>query len=322
MQGWLRRFLTIVLVSLLLGCNGNTEVENRKPDTAAPPAGRADQESDPEPAGSAGRAEGHPLNQGGIRVTLHPARPSSSDCLRAVVQGRSGGAPYHWLVNGNPVPDHQESVLCSEHFKRDDQVMVQVGLDETAASDTLTIGNTPPRILEVSATSDQVLRHGPITVSAVADDLDGDLVEFRYQWLINGEEDHFSTEATLPAENYAQGDRIKVKIVPFDGIDEGTIYESAELTVNNAPPVITSRPPVNFEAWEYLYQVEASDPDGQELAYTLQEAPEGMTISDAGLISWDLAEVAAGTYRIEIAVEDADSATAHQKYTLNLGERR
>jgi hypothetical protein len=186
----------------------------------------------------------------------------------------------------------------------------------------VTIGNTPPRVTEVTATADQAFTHGDLTVSAVGEDIDGDPVEFRYQWVINGEEDTFLTEPTLPAASYAEGDTVQIRIVPYDGFDEGAPYESAVLAVPNAPPVITSQPPLTFEALEYSYQVAASDPDDTELAFSLNDPPAGMSISPDGLISWPLAKVAAGQYKISIVVTDPEGDTASQEFTLTLDKKR
>ncbi|MGJ8639360.1 MAG: tandem-95 repeat protein [Opitutaceae bacterium] len=69
----------------------------------------------------------------------------------------------------------------------------------------------------------------------------------------------------------------------------------------------------------YQYQVEATDPEGERLVYSLLEAPASMFIdAESGLISWltDVAEV--GDHTVIVEVVDADGSVAQQRYSLSL----
>lgn len=181
--------------------------------------------------------------------------------------------------------------------------------------------NTPPSILEVTTTVEKSVRQGAITATAVAEDADGDPVELRYQWLINGDEDPFLHEATLPADSYAKNDQVRVRIVPFDGQVAGKSYLSPPLETPNVAPVITSQPPLSFQAHEYTYQVEAADPDDAQLSFALEDPPAGMTISAEGLINWPLTDVAPGDYVISITATDPEGNMAKQAFTLTLDKK-
>jgi len=126
-----------------------------------------------------------------------------------------------------------------------------------------------------SATPKQLFAGMDVNVFPLAEDKDGDSVSFRYQWLINNEADPFLTEAKLPGDRFVKGDRVQVRITPFDGQEEGPVYQSYVMTVPNAPPRITSQPPENFEALEYQYQAKTSDPDGDKLVYQLARPRRG-----------------------------------------------
>jgi hypothetical protein len=156
-------------------------------------------------------------------------------------------------------------------------------------------------------------------VTPVAEDDDGDDVDFSYQWLINGEPDPQFTDATLPAGAFAKGDRLQVQIVPNDFYDDGPTYTSFATVVANAPPVITSKPPEGIASLDYAYQVVVSDPDDDTFTYRLEEAPDGMTIDEnTGLIAWSLIEASPGEHTIAIIVSDPDGAETAQEYTLTL----
>ena len=250
-------------------------------------------------------------------IRLLPERPQSGDCLKAIVTGKKGPLVFQWRVNSEELPERDGNSLCDAGLKRADIIEVRLVGSENGAE--LAIGNSPPRILEVSAGVEAAQQRKDITIGAVANDVDGDEVELRYQWFVNNEEDLFATTETLAADRYRKGDRIQVKITPFDGIDDGEPYLSAVLTIPNAPPSISSKPPEAFEALEYLYPVQAVDPDGDKLSYRLEEAPEGMSIDQMGKVSWNLAGIKPGEYPVKITVEDTDGGKITQSFAINLG---
>ena len=210
--------------------------------------------------------------------------------------------------------------MCGNFFIRGDQVTVEVGTGNSGASKTVTISNAPPKIVDISSTPEEIFAGRSITVTPVAEDVDGDDVSFTYQWLINGEADSLLSEATLPANSFTKGDTIQVQIVPNDFFDDGMVYESYAQRVPNAAPSITSEPPQGISSLDYRYQVVAHDPDDNQLAYSLSDAPEGMLIDkNSGLIEWSLVNVTPGDYTIAIKVSDSEGAEAVQEYRLSLG---
>jgi hypothetical protein len=252
-------------------------------------------------------------------VVIHPDHPTSSDCLQAIVQGKLSRSDYRWMINGRRVMPNADNLLCRESFKRGDQVSVTVGGREEENWSTVTIGNSPPKVTGISATPKQLFARMDVEVFPESEDQEGDPVEFRYQWLINGEVDPFLSAAILPGNRFAKGDRVQVRITPFDGQDEGQVYESYVMPIPNAPPRITSQPPPKFEALVYRYQLEVNDPDGDQLTYQLAQAPAGMTVSPSGLISWPLTRVQPGVYPIKLIVSDPEGAEAFQEFNLTLG---
>jgi RHS repeat-associated protein len=86
----------------------------------------------------------------------------------------------------------------------------------------------------------------------------------------------------------------------------------------NRPPLIT---PINDvvinEASEFSGQVIASDPDANQLEFNLNSAPNGMTISSLGLISWTPSYDQSGTYNIIVEVSDTQ-LTATSVFSINV----
>jgi uncharacterized protein YjdB len=71
---------------------------------------------------------------------------------------------------------------------------------------------------------------------------------------------------------------------------------------------------------EFIYQVIAYDPDNGELAYSLNEKPEGMQIgSSTGLINWTPGENQIGTFTVEVKVSNGNSFSVKQfKITIEI----
>ncbi|MES9863930.1 MAG: putative Ig domain-containing protein [Candidatus Thiodiazotropha sp. LLP2] len=111
------------------------------------------------------------------------------------------------------------------------------------------------------------------------------------------------------------------------GIHTATIYgdhltglSSRYLRINvlpasNYPPEITSTPQTGSFAFQpFSYDVEASDPDGDTLTYSLTQSPTGMTIdATSGLIQWT--PDANGTFPVTVVVSDG-AHEATQDFTL------
>lgn len=92
------------------------------------------------------------------------------------------------------------------------------------------------------------------------------------------------------------------------GTDSASVH--IKIASINDPPSIRSKPVTTARVWgTYNYDVEASDPDpGDTLTYSLIKKPEGMSInSSTGLIEWKPEGSQAGTYEVQVKVEDGSS---------------
>ena len=106
-------------------------------------------------------------------------------------------------------------------------------------------------------------------------------------------------------------------------VDDGvccSVTQSFTLVVErpNGPPSISSLPPGGATVGVlYAYDVEAVDPDGDSLTYSLDTAPAGMVIDAvSGLIQWTPAEAQIGDHAVVVRVEDSRGAWANQSFTL------
>jgi hypothetical protein len=266
-----------------------------------------------------GQGQSASSGAGGVSVTLLPQNPTKSNCLRAIVQGRPGRSAIIWKLNGEVVSSGVSSGFCSDKLKRDDLVTVEVGTIDQGAKTSVSIVNSPPRVVDISSTPAEIFAGIDISVVPVAEDVDGDSVDFSYQWLINGDANPLLVDSTLPGNAFTKGDTIKVQILPNDFYDDGPLYESFETYIPNAAPEIISQPPQTITSLDYRYQVVATDLDDTVFKFQIEEAPQGMTINEeTGLIQWSLVEAAPGDHTIAIVVTDPDGAEAAQVYSLTL----
>lgn len=102
----------------------------------------------------------------------------------------------------------------------------------------LRIGNHPPMVRAAILQPIPLVLTGPIVVHVEAQDVDRNSLNFRYQWIVNGQPIHNQQGEQLSPEFLKRGDRVSVKIWPHDGTVEGSVFATEPITVSNSPPVV------------------------------------------------------------------------------------
>jgi hypothetical protein len=120
----------------------------------------------------------------------------------------------------------------------------------------------------------------------------------------------------------AQAGSHQVAVVAADGRG-GQATQTFDLAVvvgaPNRPPTIASTPRTTAGlGTSYLYAVEASDPDGDPLTFTLETRPDGMTVNPAGLIAWTPAAAQLGPNAVRLRVVDGRGGFATQDFTITV----
>ncbi|BAZ46381.1 DNA/RNA non-specific endonuclease [Chondrocystis sp. NIES-4102] len=89
------------------------------------------------------------------------------------------------------------------------------------------------------------------------------------------------------------------------------------LPTNNNAPVFTSEPVTTATAGEsYVYNVAASDPDGSVIGYLLYDAPEGMSVTQDGQITWNPTTDSPSSAKVSLHVYDSRGGRAIQEFTI------
>jgi len=91
---------------------------------------------------------------------------------------------------------------------------------------------------------------------------------------------------------------------------------AATSKVNHAPQISSTPVTAATAGKAYVYAVQATDADGDTLAYRLIGAPTGMSISASGMIQW--AKPGKGDYALEVQADDGQ-AMASQTFALSVG---
>jgi hypothetical protein len=123
----------------------------------------------------------------------------------------------------------------------------------------------------------------------------------------------------IPNKNFSGTDSFVYTIRDGKGGTNTATARVKILGVNDAP-VIKSRPPASLMriGSKFVYDVEAADTDlSDTLIYSLITKTDGMTInSSSGLIEWNPTKDQVGIYDIEVKVEDSNTASDTQNFTL------
>jgi large repetitive protein len=191
-------------------------------------------------------------------------------------------------------------------------IKVQLLPDNNAPIFTSTPSNTTPQIGK------------PFQYQAKAQDANGDTLTYALQ---SGAPSGLSINASTGLVSWtptaAQLGTQSFTIRVTDGKggeDRQTVNLSVVQATANHAPVFTSTPRTTTRLGNtYLYDVAASDTDGDALTYTLQFAPTGMTLTN-GVVSWVPTAAQSGDHMIALQVSDG-TLTTTQTYTLTVANQ-
>jgi hypothetical protein len=143
--------------------------------------------------------------------------------------------------------------------------------------------NHAPIVRFAKISPNPITRTGTTFVSIQAEDSDGDLVAFRYQWFVNGQPLNEQTNGTFPSDLVKRGDLVTVQVIPSDGKTNGLPYRTESVAVGNTMPRITSLllEPSEPRAGDRLEaKVEGVDADQDVIEYRYRWLRNNMEISE------------------------------------------
>ncbi|UCE87304.1 MAG: hypothetical protein JSU66_06155 [Deltaproteobacteria bacterium] len=292
------------------------------------PAGRTSGAEDSMGTSRAAAGENRPPTVHSVRID--PARPVPGERVRGQVhitdpEGDSFRTTYTWRIGGRRIPSDGPEIVLPDVAQRGEPLVLEVtATDGDAESDPAYgeafVGNRPPEWLALKLSPRQEVPTGAsVTVTPRAEDPDGDPVQFRYSWTVNGTA--VAEEGpTLSTEGLRRGDAIQVRVAATDGESEAPVLDGEIVMVGNAPPEIVSQPGGISADGVFRYTVEVQDPDGdRNLRFRLAAGPQAMDIDPIlGEVTWKPEASDVGRHPVEIQASDEYGGVASQRFDLVL----
>ncbi len=306
MRSIIHKILCLLLLLLPLACSSqkSNEVNSRQSPIPGGAASGSLQTSVSETAGS-------------YSLDLTPLNATRSAPLYAVPRGfNASDAKMEWFVNGMSVDSPSSFQFNTSETKRNDKVQAKAIVHgQEVWSNTVQINNAPPKISKVRILPDIDKPAKTLSVEAMASDADGDDVTIAYEWTKNGEPAGDGKQIGVPLK---RGDKVSVKITPFDGEAYGrSVVLHREII--NLSPIITESYKYIFAGNTLTYQIKAADPDGDPLTYSLKSAPPGMTVDSAtGLVKWNVPPDFKGKASFTVSVTDGHGGEATQSLSFEI----
>ena len=178
------------------------------------------------------------------------------------------------------------------------------GSNDAPTVGTVTIAPQPPTALE------------DLRVSASPSDPNGQFLNVTYEWAVNGTKLLAQNGPSLSREHFGRGDVVTSVITASDGVASSTA--TTQITIQNAPPTITTRPEF-LSAIDGL-QMSGRDPDGDPLTWSLEGAPYGMTINPrSGEIAFKGSQVdQGGAFTVSVVAEDPEGLSATWRFSAEV----
>lgn len=227
-----------------------------------------------------------------------------------------------WYLNGSPATGIVPNQVNQALIKKNDELQAKAVIHgKEMKSNTVKIKNSLPELSSANILLERVISGYTLSVEASGSDIDGDEVKIVYEWIKNGEP---AGNSSRMEGSMRRGDNVTVKITPFDGESYGA-FGLLRREIQNLPPLIIEDKNFTFDGKAYIYQVRASDPDGDALTYALKSAPQDMAIEPStGLIKWNVPQNFTGEATASVSVSDGHGgeATYNIKVTIGAAEKK
>jgi hypothetical protein len=140
-------------------------------------------------------------------------------------------------------------------------------------------------------------------------------INYKYEWSINGQ---LAGSGNDNISGFKRGDKIAVKITPFDGERPGK-PRTLSVEVQNATPKVSEGKEPMYDGKTFTMQINAIDPDGDALSYDLLSGPEGMTIDKkSGTVNWPVKDDSSGDYPVKVKISDGHGGETTYQLTVTI----
>jgi hypothetical protein len=248
---------------------------------------------------------------GKAEIVLSPLVPSRIEppslSVRAPGGRAEGDVDVRWFVNG--IETETGLRLPPSRFRRGDRIQATVtlrgdGEDTVITTREVQARNSPPVVSAVRIEPADPVSGGTVRAIVESRDADDDPLKIRYQWFVD-DAPVPGDAAELVLKGVKRGSWLHVKATPNDGTSDGAWNESPRYRVANALPVVKSTVPKEVPpGGNFVYRIEAEDPDGDPLTYALAKGPQGMVLNGS-TVEWPVGKEYLGQ-PVEFSVEVSD----------------
>lgn len=256
-----------------------------------------------------------PVTKDGAPVSIGPADANINSIINILPDGLTPVPnKVSWYVNDNIDEKNKSRRFVSDSLKKGDRVKAVIirGSNELESNEII-IQNSPPSIHRATLLPERPGALTTIMSEVSADDINGDIVDLRYKWYLNGK---FIDEHSYLEYEFRRGDKVALEIIPFDEETDGKGVRLETEIYNSLPVINKSRP--SIEERTYTYQIAATDADGDPLDYKIDKGPEGMKINTDGLITWDLPDDLKSQYDVTVSVNDKHGGVKIIQFTASI----
>jgi hypothetical protein len=143
--------------------------------------------------------------------------------------------------------------------------------------------NSPPTITSVTLLPERPNRENDLSLVIQSQDPDGDLVNYRYQWIKNDIEMDGESGNVLRAGNFRKGDIFQVRVIPSDGKADGKPFLSNPVKILNAAPVVREvwiEPRMPTIQDDLKVHEQSTDADGDSIFFSYQWEKNGAALME------------------------------------------
>jgi Putative Ig domain. len=233
------------------------------------------------------------------------------------------GSGWHPTTNDAPLTLGNWSAYDSYfNGSLDDIRIYNRALSQSEISFLYTEGATPPNnppgfisTPDTLATEDQ-----PWSYTVLAVDVDaGDTVAYSLRTPPLGMTISGNKVSWTPTNANVGSNIVTIRAMDSRGAFSDQTFRVHVINVNDPPAIISAAPTAAVQNQVFQYQAQASDPDvGDVLTWQLTTAPQGMTISASGLVTWTPTQAQVGSNNVVIQVRDVAGATAQQSFSITV----
>lgn len=178
------------------------------------------------------------------------------------------------------------------------------------------IMNSRPRMIGANVEPETVYSTTKeIKIIGKAEDIDGDEVKFIYDWFLNNKK--LDEKGNILKGNFKKGDVINFVVRADDGEEISDNFVSAAIYVQNSPPqFVMKEDSTKISSNNLNFKVNAIDPDGDKIKYSIVSSSLPLSIDDNGVIT---GEIPSSTdVIVSVKAEDTDGAYTIKNIKFNI----